>query len=64
MELKKIQENKFGTILQFSIPAIISMILTALITVTDGYFAGNYIEKNAIAAINLGLPIVYLYLGL
>ncbi len=63
MNLEQIQNHKIGSILRFSIPAIISMILTSLITVTDGYFAGNYVEKDAIAAINLGLPIVYLYLG-
>ncbi len=51
-------------ILQFSIPSIIAMVLTSLITIADGYFTGNYVGKEGIAAINLGLPIVYLYLGL
>lgn len=63
MNLESIRQNKAGMILQFSIPAIIAMVLTSLITVTDGFFTGNYIGKEAIAAINLGLPIVYLYLG-
>lgn len=64
MNLEAIKNNKRGVILQFSIPAIISMLLTAMITVADGYFAGNYIGTEAIAAINLGLPIVYLFLGI
>lgn len=64
MNLESIRTNKAGMILQFSIPSIIAMVLTSLITVTDGFFTGNYIGEDAIAAINMGLPIVYLYLGL
>lgn len=64
MDLESIRNNKVKTIFQFSIPAIIAMVLTSLITIADGYFTGNYVGKEGIAAINLGLPIVYLYLGL
>ena len=34
-----------------------------MITITDGYFTGNYVGEEALAAINLGLPILYFYLG-
>lgn len=64
MDLEKIKKNQFQTICQYSIPAIISMVLSSMITIADGFFAGNYVGKEGIAAINLGLPIVYLYLGL
>ena len=50
-------------ILGFSIPSIIAMLLQTVITITDGYFTGNYVGENALAAINLGLPILYFYLG-
>ena len=63
METKGIKENKLKTILQFSIPSIIAMLLQTAITITDGYFTGNYVGENALAAINLGLPILYFYLG-
>ncbi|ADL03763.1 MATE family efflux transporter [Lacrimispora saccharolytica] len=63
MNLESIQNNKIKTILQFSIPSIIAMMLTSLITVTDGFFIGNYVGKEGLAAVNLGLPIVYLYLA-
>lgn len=49
--------------MQFAIPSIIAMVLTSLITVTDGYFIGNYVGKEGLAAVNLGLPIVYLFLA-
>lgn len=64
MNLESIKNNEVKTILQFSIPAIIAMVLTSLITIADGFFTGNFVGKEGIAAINLGLPIVYLYLGL
>jgi len=63
MNLESIQSNKIKSILQFSIPSIIAMILTSLITVADGFFIGNYVGKEGLAAVNLGLPIIYLYLA-
>lgn len=63
MEIKVIKENKLKTILRFSVPSIIAMLLQTAITITDGYFTGNYVCENALAAINLGLPILYFYLG-
>ena len=59
MDIKQIKENKIKMILQFSIPSIIAMLLQTVITITDGYFTGNHVGQNALAAINLGLPILY-----
>ena len=64
MDIKMIKENKLKTILKFAIPSTIAMLLQTALTITDGYFTGNYVGENALAAINLGLPILYLYLGL
>lgn len=64
MNLDQIAQHTGKTIWSYSLPSVLAMILTALITITDGYFAGNYVGADAIAAMNLGLPIVYLYLGL
>ena len=55
MDLEKIKQNTIGMILQFSIPAIIAMVLTSLITVVDGFFIGNFVGEEGIAAVNLGL---------
>jgi len=63
MNADAIRSHKVRTILTFSIPAIISMVLTSFITIADGFFMGNFIDKDAIAAVNLGLPIIYLYLA-
>ena len=42
MNMKEIKENKLKMILGFSIPSIIAMLLQTVITITDGYFTGNY----------------------
>ena len=63
MDINQMKENKLKTILRFSIPSIIAMLLETVITITDGYFTGNYVGEDALAAINLGLPILYFYLG-
>lgn len=63
METNQIKENTRKVILQFSIPSILAMLLQTVITITDGYFTGNYVGESALAAINLGLPILYFYLG-
>lgn len=64
MNTSEIKSNKLNMVLSFAIPSIVSMLLTTLITITDGYFTGNYVGEEALAAINLGLPIIYLFLGL
>ena len=64
MDINQIKENKLKFILQFSIPSIISMLLQTVITITDAFFTGNYVGENALAAINLGLPILYFFLGI
>lgn len=40
MDIRQLKENKLKTILQFSIPSIIAMLLQTVITITDGYFTG------------------------
>ena len=42
MDMKRIKANKLKTILQFSIPSIIAMLLQTVITITDGYFTEYY----------------------
>lgn len=64
MDINKIKENKLKYILHFSVPSIIAMLFQTVITVTDAYFVGNNVGENALAAINLGLPVLYLFLGI
>lgn len=59
MDVKQMKQNKLKRILQFSIPSIIAMLLQTIITITDGFYTGNYVGEQALAAVNLGLPILY-----
>lgn len=63
LNVDSIRQNKSKTILTFSVPAIISMVLSSFVSIADGFFMGNYIHQDAIAAVNLGLPIIYLFLA-
>ncbi len=63
MKTTAIKNNTIGFILKFSVPAIIAMVLTSLVTIVDGYFVSTVINKEALAAINLGLPILYIFLA-
>lgn len=64
MDIELIRNNRAQMIFRFSIPSIIAMVLTSLITVADGFFIGNYVGEEGIAAVNLGLPIIYLFLAI
>lgn len=64
MNLEVIRGNVPKTILKFGIPSIIAMILTSLISIVDGFFIGNYIGKEALAGVNLGLPLLYIFLAI
>ncbi|NTU89043.1 MAG: MATE family efflux transporter [Actinobacteria bacterium] len=63
------QENRLGTakvgklLLEFSIPAIISMIFNALYNVIDSIFLGQAIGSIGIAVTTLALPIQILLMG-
>ncbi len=63
MNIEYLKQHKTKALLSVAIPSIIAMLLETVITVTDGYFIGNYVGESALAAINLGLPVLYLYLG-
>jgi len=47
----------------YAVPAIISMVLTASIVVVDGLFIGRSVGSAGLAAVNLTLPVFYLFLG-
>ncbi len=61
MNLKAINNQTNKMILTYSIPAIIAMLLTSLVTVVDGLFITNIVGKEALSAVHLGLPILYVF---
>ncbi len=49
--------------IKYSIPAIISMVLSGSQIMIDGMFVGNYIGSNALASVNIVLPFVEISLA-
>lgn len=64
MELNVIKKKPLRSIAQFAVPSVIGMLLTSFITIVDGLFIGNNVGKEGLAAVNLGLPILYVFLGI
>ncbi len=64
MNLALIQQDPTEYIMKYSIPSIIAMLLTSLVTIVDGLFISNYVGKEALSAIHLGLPLLYFFLGI
>lgn len=44
--------------LRCALPAMCSMVFGALYTIVDGIFVGRYVGENALAAVNLAMPLV------
>ncbi|QZY56185.1 MATE family efflux transporter [Crassaminicella profunda] len=62
-------ENILGTekisklFIQFSIPAIISMVIAGVQTIIDGIFLGNFVGQNALASVNIVQPFMQVIIG-
>jgi putative MATE family efflux protein len=63
MDLMLIREKPLKYIFKFAIPTLIGMLLTSLVSIIDGLFIGRYVGKDGLAAVNLGLPTLYIFLG-
>ncbi len=46
-----------------AVPAIVNMVLTTSIIMVDGFFIGRYVGPEGLAAVNLTVPVLYLFLG-
>ncbi len=46
-----------------AIPAIVSMLLTSGVVLVDGAFLGRTVGPEALAAVNLALPLLYAFMG-
>lgn len=51
-------------LLRFSLPMLISVIFQQLYTIADSVIAGNYIDKNALAAISASFPVTMIFMAI
>ena len=49
--------NKSQQFFRFVIPSVVAFALSGVYTIVDGFFVGNSLGDNGLAAINLGFPI-------
>lgn len=63
MNLEAIKQQSLKHIFMYSVPAIIAMLLSSFVTIIDGIFIAKIVGKNALAAMNLGLPMLYVFLA-
>ena len=49
--------------LKYLVPSVISMIFLSFYTTIDGYFVSHYVNANALAAINIVIPMTCLFFG-
>lgn len=59
----KSRKGLLKSFFSYTIPCMIGMFLTSFITIVDGLFIGNKLGSNGLAAVNLTLPVLYLFLG-
>lgn len=45
-------------LLKFTLPSIIVMVFTALYTIVDGFFVSNFVNTDALSAVNIVYPII------
>lgn len=59
-------EQKFNIsrLLKFSIPSIIMMFVLSMYQCVDGLFVSNFVNTNAIGAINIVYPFIFIGLGI
>lgn len=50
--------------LKFAVPSMVSMAVTSLYTVADGIFVGHFVGADALAAVNLVMPLVIISFAL
>ena len=51
-----------GRLVRFTLPSIVMMVFTSIYTVVDGLFVANFVGSNALASINIMMP-MFLILG-
>ena len=56
--------QRYGQFLSYIFPSMMTMIFLSFYTTIDGFFASRFINKEALAAINIVLPITCVYFGL
>lgn len=58
-----LHDNLFPMILKFSIPAAISLLITAIYNIVDRMFVGNFVGTSALAGLSVCFPLSFMMLA-
>lgn len=58
------KSNIFKLFLQYTLPAVLGMVVSGIYVIVDGIFVGKYIGPDGLASINIAYPIVYLNIAM
>jgi putative MATE family efflux protein len=62
--LKELTHKELPLFLKYSFLSVLGMLAISSATVVDGYFVGNYVGSNGLAAINIIMPLYSLFFGI
>lgn len=54
----------YGKYIRYLLPSVISMVFLSFYTTVDGFFVSRFVDSNALAAINIVLPITCIFFGI
>lgn len=58
------KKHTYASLLLFLLPTITMQIILSLYTIVDGMFVSRFVSTLAVSAINICLPIIYIYTGI
>ena len=58
------QQWRAGTLLRFALPTIVMMLFMGLYTIVDTIFVAQFVNTDALSAINMVCPVINLTVGL
>ena len=58
MEIKMSQHFHYKTLLRFTLPSVVMMIVNSIYSIVDGFFVSNFAGKTPFAAVNLVMPVL------
>ena len=58
MEMKMSQHFHYKTLLRFTLPSVVMMIVNSIYSIVDGFFVSNFAGKMPFAAVNLVMPVL------
>lgn len=63
-ELEIASGNIYKTFFKFTLPNMVGLIAMSSVALVDGYFVGNYVNRVALAAVNIIIPLITVVFGI